>query len=210
MKVLNLYAGLGGNRLYWEDCQVTAVEINTEVALEYAGKFKGDFTYCEDAHKYLLDKYRDFDFIWSSPPCPTHSKMMKATRHDIVDYPDMRLYQEILLLKHFFKGKWVVENVVGYYDPLIPPTAKIGRHYFWSNFTITQIDLPKIKDMSRAKREDMVEYLGMDYEGKIYLNGNHCPVQPLRNCVHPLLGKHIFNLARGIFEDNNKQQLKLL
>jgi DNA (cytosine-5)-methyltransferase 1 len=47
--------------------------------------------------------------------CQSHSKMMRATRHTINTYPDLRLYEEILLLKYFFKGNWVVENVAPYY-----------------------------------------------------------------------------------------------
>ena len=27
-----------------------------------------------DAHQYLLDHYSEFDFIWTSPPCQTHSR----------------------------------------------------------------------------------------------------------------------------------------
>ena len=41
---------------------------------------------------------------------------------------------------HFFKkGKWVIENVISYYDPLIKPT-KSNNHYFWSNFDIPIIE----------------------------------------------------------------------
>ena len=32
MKILNLYAGIGGNRKLWKDVQVTAVELNSEIA----------------------------------------------------------------------------------------------------------------------------------------------------------------------------------
>ena len=32
MKVLNLYAGIGGNRKLWKDVEVTAVENNKEIA----------------------------------------------------------------------------------------------------------------------------------------------------------------------------------
>jgi len=132
MKVLNLYACLGGNRLLWDDCEVTAVEIDPELARMYQERFPNDTVIVADAHQYLLDHYQDFDFIWSSPPCPTHSRMMKATKHDISRYPDMKLYEEIIFLQHFFKAKWVVENVKSYYDPLIQP-YKSTRHYYWAN-----------------------------------------------------------------------------
>ena len=35
IKVLNLYAGIGGNRKLWKDVEVTAVEINEEIAGVY-------------------------------------------------------------------------------------------------------------------------------------------------------------------------------
>lgn len=209
MKVLNLYSCLGGNRLLWDDCEVTAVELDPELARMYQERFPNDKVIVADAHQYLLDHYKEFDFIWSSPPCPTHSKMVKATKHDINVYPDMSLYQEIIFLQHFFKGKWVVENVQSYYDPLIQP-YKSSRHYYWSNFVITNCELPKIKDMSRATRKQMADYLGFDYSGKnFYIKGNHDPAQVLRNCIHPKEGKHIFDLARGIYKANNSNQLSI-
>ena len=51
----------------------------------------------------------------------------------------MKLYEEIIFLKYWYKGKWVVENVKSYYEPLIKPYT-CGRHCFWSNFVIS--DLP--------------------------------------------------------------------
>ena len=206
MKVLNLYACLGGNRLKWTDCEVTAVELHPELARMYQERFPNDTVIVADAHQYLLDHYKKFDFIWSSPPCPTHSKMVKATKHDINVYPDMKLYQEILLLKHFFKGKWVVENVKSYYNPLIPP-YETDRHYYWSNFIITNCETPKVKNFSQAKRLEVAEWLGFDYPGKnFYVGKNHDPAQVLRNCIHPTEGLHIFNLARGIHEAKQTTQ----
>ena len=137
MKVLNLYAGIGGNRKLWEDVEVTAVENNPEIAEIYQDFFPDDKVIITDAHQYLLEHYEEFDFIWSSPPCPTHSKINFSFKGRFkIKYPDMRLYQEIILLKYWFKGKWVVENVISYYTPLIVPQQS-GRHYFWANFKIT-------------------------------------------------------------------------
>src|SRR5680860_1285631 len=74
MDVLNLYAGIGGNRKLWTDCDVTAVEWDEETAKVYQDYFPNDKVIVGDAHQYLLDHYKEFDFIWSSPPCPTHSR----------------------------------------------------------------------------------------------------------------------------------------
>jgi len=129
MKILNLYACLGGNRYKWNDVKsdikVTAVELDTELAKLYQERFPNDKVIVSDAHQYLLDHYKEFDFIWSSPPCPTHSRARywKSSNYDTTTdavYPDMKLYQEIIFLEHYFKGKYVVENVIPYYEPLIP------------------------------------------------------------------------------------------
>ena len=103
MKILNLYAGIGGNRKLWpEGHEVTAVELNPEIAAIYQSFFPKDKVVVADAHQFLLEHYKEFDFIWSSPPCPTHT----ITNHflnaqGIVRYPEMTLYQEIIFLKTF-------------------------------------------------------------------------------------------------------------
>ena len=135
IKILNLYAGIGGNRKLWGgDIEVTAVEIDKDIASIYQIHFPQDKVIVGDAHQYLLDHYKEFDFIWSSPPCQTHSGVNHfLNAQGVIRYPDMALWQEIVFLKHFYKGKYVVENVEIYYDILIEPYA-IGRHFFWSNF----------------------------------------------------------------------------
>lgn len=217
-RILNLYACLGGNRYKWDqvaeekglNIEVTAVEINPEISEIYKQTFPKDTVITGDAHEYLLNNFEKFDFIWSSPPCPTHSKMMKATRHNVKFYPDLKLYEEILLLQHFFKGKYVVENVASYYEPLINP-YKSSRHFYWSNFKIYPCKtLPKIKDLARANREEIGKYLGFNYPGKnIYLNGGHDPAKILRNCIHPNEGAHILGLALGIHKSDNAKQTSL-
>lgn len=210
MKVLNTHAGLGGNRKYWTGCQVTAVEIEPKIAAAYQRLYPEDKMIVGDAHDFLIKHFAEFDFIWCSPTCQTHGRMMKATRHKIKQYPDMSLYQEIILLKHFFKGKWVVENVKPFYEPLIPPTKILGRHIFWSNLEIPDFktpDFPKFingtNNVESANR--LKEWLGINYEGNIYYKGNHCPGQVLRNCVHPDLGLHIF---KAIEKSQGKLELK--
>ncbi|KKN62897.1 hypothetical protein LCGC14_0507500, partial [marine sediment metagenome] len=116
MKILNLYAGIGGNRKLWPaEHEVTAIENNKEIAEIYQDFFPNDKVIVTDAHQYLLKHYKEFDFIWSSPPCPTHSQLRKGLSMEYgakAVYPDMKLYEEILFLQGYFKGKWVVENVI--------------------------------------------------------------------------------------------------
>jgi len=191
IKVLNLYAGIGGNRKNWKNVEVTAVENNPEVAECYKKLFSTDEVIVADAHQFLLENFNKFDFIWSSPPCQSHSKMNKFTRHKTIRYFDMKLYQEIILLSNFFKGLWVVENVEPYYKPLIEG-KKLGRHFIWSNFEISDFEIKTPNNFTKCKKEVLIEWLGLDIGKNVYLNGNHCPGQIYRNCVHPNLGEHIF------------------
>jgi DNA (cytosine-5)-methyltransferase 1 len=193
IKVLNLYSGIGGNRKLWTDVEVTAIENVPEIAKIYQDFFPNDKVIVTDAHQYLLDHFKEFDFIWSSPPCPTHSRINFLNNEKIEKgitpkFPDMKLYEEIILLKTWFDGLWVVENVISYYDPLIKP-FKSGTHYFWSNFIISDFGT-----ITRGIRED-IHFV----EKKTGFNiDNYTGIEKrkiLNNCVEPKLGLHIFNCA---------------
>lgn len=193
MKILNLYAGLGGNRKLWNgDIEVTAVELCEKTAAFYQSQFSNDTVIVSDAHEYLRQHYSEFDFIWSSPPCQTHSSI----RHNLAvrfrgtqaEYPDMKLYQEILFLRHNVKGKYLVENVKPYYKPLITPDFELHRHFFWSNIQIKPFvaSAPKLRT---AQIPDLQRAYGFDLTGWSIPDKRQC----LRNCVLPELGKHIFD-----------------
>lgn len=205
MKVLNLYAGLGGNRKLWDNVEVTAVELEPKIATVYKRLYPKDTVIETDAHQYLLEHADEYDFIWSSPPCQTHSKMMKATRHKLKRYVDLSLYEEILFLQHFYKGYWVVENVNSFYEPLIKGKS-LGRHYYWSNFDIGNYSEPIPKDFINLAnlegKKKLMDWLGIYYEENIYYGNNHCPAQILRNCVHPNEGKAILENLRKVMNDS--------
>jgi len=205
MKVLNLYAGIGGNRKLWEDCEVTAIEYDRATAEVYQDYFPNDKVIVADAHQYLLDHYKEFDFIWSSPPCPTHSKFNHMKRVAMDNYPDMKLYQEIIFLHHRFKGKYVIENVVPFYTPLIP-AKEIARHLFWSNFKIRLFDKGKIKGnpIKKWNVKTWEDYYGYDLS-KYEMDSNK-KRKALRNMVDPELGNHIYQAAKGIYQRQNKEQ----
>lgn len=198
-KILNLFAGVGGNSLNWNDHEVTAVENEEKIVSIYKKVNPTHKVIVGDAYQFLKENFNEYDIVWGSPPCQKHSKMMKATRHKVADYPDFRLYELIIFLQHFFKGKWVVENVVPYYEPLIRPTVKIGRHLFWSNFNIDveEVKQPKgfITKSNLQGKKEMMDWLGLHFDEVVYYKNNHCPVQILRNCVHPKLGLDILNCA---------------
>jgi DNA (cytosine-5)-methyltransferase 1 len=193
MKILNLYAGIGGNRKLWgNNHQITAIEFDPRVAAVYADLFPQDTVIVADAHQYLLEHYLEFDFIWSSPPCPSHSQMRKNMSYGVMGakalYPDMKLYEEIIFLKHYFVGKWVVENVKPYYEYLIKPDFMLGRHPYWANFevkTLIQFEADGITKVGAAKT--IAERFGYD------LTNYDLPDKrkALRNAVNPEMGRII-------------------
>jgi DNA (cytosine-5)-methyltransferase 1 len=204
MTILNLYAGIGGNRKLWgEDHEVTAIEYNPQIAAIYQAHFPNDKVVVGDAHQYLLDHYKEFDFIWSSPPCPSHSKarfgLGVGSGKVKGIYPDMRLYQEIIFLDKHFKGKWCVENVMAYYKPLIEP-QQVGRHWYWSNFIIPKIDVKPSRISQQSKKysksptrifkaSDFEELYGFDLSKYKGVDKRLA----LRNCVEPEIGQYILS-----------------
>lgn len=197
MKILNLYAGNGGNRKLWSDeHEITAVESEQYIADAYTLMFPQDIVIVGDAHQFILDHANEYDFIWSSPPCPTHSKMNTALQGwGIRRYPDMTLYQEIIYLKQFYKGKWLVENVESYYDPLITPKTIIDRHYFWSNFYIPRTTTGRVYNVTNATKEQHSEQFGITLP-----TGTKNQRKLLRNAVDPKLGLHVFTAALKLNE----------
>ena len=212
MKILNLYACLGGNRYKWDevaDIEVTAIEWDEELARLYQERFPNDKVIVADAHQYLLDHYKEFDFIWSSPPCPTHSSFqhsMKTTRK--MKYPDMKLYEEIIFLDAFYNGKYCVENVIPFYEPLMP-AKKRGRHLYWTNFNLPNtLSERKNKDFSRTKNmvSMMSEFHNYDfkkYKGKQAMN------KIARNLVDYEAGRTILETALGTIKKSNIKQTEL-
>ncbi len=193
MKILNLYAGIGGNRKLWgNEHKITAVEIDPKIAECYQKLFPNDIVIIGDAHEYLRQHFREFDFIWASPPCVTHSSLNFYNWNipERLRYPDMTLYQEILLLKHFFKGKWIVENVKPYYKPLISPTFIMDRHYFWSSDFIFTIQINDEYTSTRDNIQAMADKYG--YDLNLLKSCNIDCRLVLRNLVVPEIGKYIF------------------
>ena len=214
MKILNLYACLGGNRYKWnevkEDIKVTAVEWDEELARLYQERFPNDTVIIADAHQYLLDHYKEFDFIWSSPPCPTHSKIRitQKTRDTFIPkFPDMKLYEEIIFLENHFKGKYCVENVIPYYEPLVS-AKKIGRHLYWTNFKLPNSLNERKLDGILCTMLDEHKKLEKFHDIKVKASvGGYRDV--LRNLVDYEAGKTILEIVLGIEKQNNTNQIKM-
>lgn len=196
MKILNLFAGIGGNRSLWENNhEITAVEHNQQIAMIYHKRFPKDTVYITDAYEYTLKHYKEYDFIWGSPPCSSHSRL-NFCQTKFKKIPDLRLFELIIFLKHYFWGKWVVENVHIYYEPLIKPMVEIDRHYFWSNFYIPPLDVSL--DYSSKGGHQYVTWkelcklkdINPKFIEKLLDRRKH-----IRNVVHPKIGKYILDCA---------------
>ena len=214
-KILNLYACLGGNRYKWnevkEDIEVTAVELDPEAVRLYRERFPNDKVIVADAHQYLLEHYREYDFIWSSPPCPTHSRArfwgFGANGKKPI-FPDMKLYEEIIFLQHHFKGKYVVENVKPYYDAMLNPLER-GRHLYWTNFRLPNSLNGRVKNFGDSKNgatETLKSWSKFhDYDFRKY-KGEQRVMKMARNLVDYEAGRTILETALNIVRKSDNNQ----
>ena len=194
MRILNLYSGVGGNRRLWGDShEIIAVELNTEIAEVYSDLYPKDVVLNCDAHEYLRLNYDQFDYIWSSPPCPSHSRMRQFSRvrsgRSEPIYPDFGLYEEIVYLEEMTDIPWSVENVRPYYKPLIEPQW-MDRHAYWAPFTIPY-KAPVNDNLRTAQIPQLQTHFDIDLS-KYKISNKR---QILRNMVHPETGLHILNAA---------------
>lgn len=215
LKILNLFSGIGGNRKLWgTQHSITAVEYDPKIAAIYKDLFPGDTVLVEDAHEYLLHHYQEYEFIWLSPPCQSHSVTSYFLNGlGIIRYPDMKLWQEILFLQHFCKTKYCVENVQSYYEPFIKPQIS-GRHYFWANFKIPlmegELNVGRMDDKSsggkiNTKQERRERHLKNGWDLSKYKGIDK--LQVVNNCVSPAIGLAILESVMGIYDDNKVNQI---
>jgi len=216
MKILNLYACLGGNRFKWDEVakdagieiEVTAVELDPEAARLYQERFPNDKVIVADAHQYLLENFKEFDFIWSSPPCPSHSRARFARRNTTTAiYPDLKLYEEVLFLENYFDGNYCVENVIPYYEPLIQ-AKKIGRHLYWTNFNLPN-NLNERKCQIMEGKDEVSKWCEFhNYDFRKY-KGEQRIDKMARNLVDYEAGRTIFETALGIIKKKDIKQTSI-
>lgn len=218
MKILNLFAGLGGNRVGFSltsagldpstaepsasatpradltDLSFTAIELDEKTAAVYKTRFPQDEVIVADAYDYIIKHYTEFDFIWASPPCQTHSRARVGSvlgGKTPAVLPDFKLYSLIAFLQTHAKGTlWVIENVIPYYKPLTQPTARIGKHLFWANFEISALDLAR---HAKTKHDDKRVSDFKDFSLKPFKLTN--ARQAVRNQVDTEIAAHVFRCA---------------
>ena len=206
IKVLNGYAGIGGNRKLWNEVaniEVTAIEIDKKIAAVYQDLYPDDIVLTIDAHEYLRLNYNNFDLIFYSPPCKTHTDIrihnpnFIAGKTEILYY-DERLPQEVELMFMLNRlgmlfGKYCIENTKQYHKRMMEAQIR-ARHYFWTNFGVPRFTLSINKPNHEfGILEEWVKYAGVDLSN-YDLNGLD-PRQIYRNMVDPQLGKHVFQAA---------------
>lgn len=202
MKILIGCAGIGGESEKWDDVNndITHVELDSKIAKVISDRKPNRTVVVGDAYDYLLSNYQGYDFIWFSPSCQANTRMIRSGKNRKPRFPDLRLYELKIFFDYNYKGKYCIENVAPYYKPVIEPTTKLGRHLFWANFEISDFVIKQPKNFimlgTVEGSRQLKKWIGINYEGNIYYNGNHDPCQVLRNCVHPDLGLHIYNCLK--------------
>lgn len=228
MKILNLFAGLGGNRRTWSNHHVTSVEIDSNICNLYQELYPNDIIINDDVFNFLRNKENNinqYDFIWASPPCQTHSHMQIFTRHNKKLQPIPKLDQIIGLaiwLQRNYKGKYVIENVIPWYG-IIPldqynlRNMVLDRHIFYSNFLIRKKEFisrgskghGKIGGLMRMNLNQLLEYHAIPLEIGPKLFGlqetGHDHLKILRNCCNYKLGEYILGELENNKEKNHKQ-----
>lgn len=210
-KVLNLFGGIGGNRRAFDDDKydVTTVESNQNIAAYYLSEYPQDEVIVGDAYDYLWKNFHKFDFVWASPPCTTHTilnkvragrKYKKTFKNDIIKLPDPGIFSLIIWMKEIYRGDWVVENVKNGYSFKyfnVKPTAVVGRHYIWSNFHVTEMDVFKKEHVGSI--EDICKIKNINYEKFKKWNFNLRKDNIGHNTVLEKYARHVMDC----YESNN-------
>jgi DNA (cytosine-5)-methyltransferase 1 len=196
-KILNLFAGLGGNRMLWDELgefEITAVELHYRVANIYKKYFPNDKMIIGDAIEFVqTNDIEEYDFIWASPSCLTHTMLQMVRGYNV---PDMTSLYGLITYFDFrlkdSKTKWLVENVKPWYTPLIKPKFFFGRHYFWGNCYVVEKDLgldyKKYDKVIRSTIKQLCKYHGLDRKD---FDNSLEDRQLVRNCVHRKMGREI-------------------
>ena len=182
------------------------MEYDKNIAEAYAKRYPNDTVVVGDAKQYLLDHYKEFDFIWASPPCQTHTRILFSQRDRDVykpKYPDLSLYEIILFLElHKNKFYYVVENVKPYYKPLVKPTVEIDRHLYWSNFNISPIEVEKMYNIDKVTCSSLKDFDIKQFKG---IKNKR---QVIRNQVNYEIGLHILNCVLLQMKSNYDKENK--
>lgn len=164
-RILDLFCGGGGASLGYEQAGLEVVGVDLNKQKNYRGEFIQS-----DAIEFLLENYKNFDFVHASPPCQKYSKSAMQWRKNGKEYPDLIEPTRAALIS---TGKpYIIENVTN--APLINPFLLCGamfdiptyRHrLFESNLTFIVPEHPKhiikcTKLGRKTKHGEFIDYVG--------------------------------------------------
>ncbi len=172
LRILDLFCGVGGVARGFQkyllengiEFEYYAVDINDAILLAHRILNPHSVTLKRDAYSFTDHELRSYDFIWASPPCESHSRLMwiyNKNQPEKWEPPDKKLWQ--LIERLYRLGiPFVVENVRPYYRPPMRPTSYVCRHALWSNLSIPPFDYSRINiDFFEHIKDDvhkLVEY----------------------------------------------------
>ena len=111
-------------------------------------------------------------------------------------------------MEKWYKKKYVVENVIPYYEPLIP-AKKRGRHLYWTNFNLPN-DLNERDSSIMEGADEVTKWCKFhEYDFKKY-KGKQRTDKMARNLVDYEAGKTIFKTALNIITKPKTTQTTLL
>lgn len=214
MRILNLFAGIGGNRTLWGDeHEITAVEWDNAIAVIYHQRFPDDGIVVEDALEYMMKHAHEYDLICASPVCITHSRAQSrpSVGYRVSDFTGLYGWANLYDIK--YQGLYVWENVVSTYHKRFrfpKPTVKLGRHLFWANFEIPPKKFPRLFATETYIGSDGKKHNGglADLKIKQLLDLHQIPFNfshprkrsILRNCVDYRIGKYILECAERVWD----------
>lgn len=216
--IANLYAGIGGNRKLWGDEHfVIAVEKDPRIAYAYRKHFPKDLVIVGDCIEFIEHNHQIIDLVWASPPCITHSSLNNSRKtQGFSHFPDLTgLYGYNLYLEDCvkYKGKYIIENVEiqKYHRNLIPPSIEIGRHYFWTNFSISDKAVKEIVEKVDEKKpyseiRDDPTAMAKEYGYALEDLPSNLRKITLRNCVIPEVGLFLFNQAVKVIQKGEQEK----
>ncbi len=206
IKILDLFCGIGGvakgfQRYLLEQgmsFEYYAVDVDPKVLRAHKKFNPLSNTILRDAYSFTDDELLEFDFIWASPPCETHSRLNFYNWGNPKKYkePDMRFYELIEML-YRLNIPFVVENVEPYYKPPIKPSVKVYRHVLWTNLSIRpfRVDLPNFSDV-KDDVKSLTKYHGVPRDVVNTLGTARKARSALRDMVNPIVS---YNIAKQIF-----------
>ena len=107
--------------------------------------------------------------------------------------------------------KYCVENVISYYDPLMPAQNR-GRHLYWCNFKLPSDLKSRQKNFGDSKNgatESLISWNKYhDYDFKKY-QGDQLVLKIARNLVDYEAGRTILETALGIIKKKDTTQTEL-